>query len=43
MEYGEISWIAKTSSTFGASCAKNKQNFIIFTLCSCDTLFLKIE
>ena len=43
MEYGEISQIAKTSSTFGASYAKNKQNFAIFTLWSCDMLFLNIE
>ena len=40
---GEVSQIAKTSSTFGASYAKNKQNFAIFTLWSCDMLFLKIE
>ena len=35
------SWMAKTSSTFGAKWARKSQSFTIFTLSSEDTLFLK--
>ena len=43
MEDREISQIAKTSSTFGAKCARKLWNFIVFTLWSHDMLFLKID
>ena len=43
MEDREILQIVETSSTFGASYAKNKWNFTIFTVWPCDMMFLKIQ
>ena len=43
MEDSEILLLVKTSSTFGAKCARKWQMFAVFTLWSHDTMYLKID